>query len=139
MTVATAESLTGGRVCAALAAIPGASAVLRGGVVAYATEVKVRVLGVPDEVVEEHGVVSAPCAEAMARGVRLLCGSDIGGRNPGNVTCGGRLSRLIRRRMWGSGPGHCRSGRSRRPLLSSVCKFSGSRHGCSWQGVGSRE
>lgn len=76
-TVATAESLTGGQVIATLTAVPGASAVCRGGVVAYATEVKVAVLGVPPQVVEAHGVVSAECAAAMARGARQLLASDL--------------------------------------------------------------
>ncbi len=77
-TLATAESLTGGRLAAALTAIPGASDVFRGGVVAYATEVKVAVLGVPEDVVASVGVVSAQCAEAMARGVRSLTGATYG-------------------------------------------------------------
>ncbi|MGA8847819.1 MAG: CinA family protein [Nocardioides sp.] len=77
-TVSTAESLTGGRVAARLTSVPGASAVYRGGVVAYATDVKVSVLGVPEAVVAEHGVVSVACARAMARGVRALTGSTYG-------------------------------------------------------------
>jgi PncC family amidohydrolase len=74
-TVATAESLTGGRLAAALTSVPGASACMVGGVVAYATAVKVAVLGVPSDVVAEHGVVSGQCAAAMARGVRDLLGT----------------------------------------------------------------
>jgi PncC family amidohydrolase len=58
--------------------IPGSSEVYRGGVVAYATEVKVAALDVPDAVVERHGVVSAECALAMARGVRRLTGATYG-------------------------------------------------------------
>lgn len=77
-TLATAESLTGGRLAAALTAVPGASASYRGGVVAYASEVKVQVLGVPEDVVARFGVVSAECAAAMARGVRLLTGATYG-------------------------------------------------------------
>ena len=71
-TVATAESLTGGRLGMLLTETPGSSATFIGGVVAYATEVKISLLGVPEQVVEEHGVVSAECAVAMARGVREL-------------------------------------------------------------------
>lgn len=74
-TVATAESLTGGRLAVALTEAPGASATFVGGVVSYATSVKQEVLGVPDDVVERHGVVSAECAEAMASGVRRLLGT----------------------------------------------------------------
>jgi nicotinamide-nucleotide amidase len=73
--VATAESLTGGRLAALLTSVPGASATYVGGVVTYATELKVSLLGVPDALVAEHGVVSAPCARAMARGVRALTGA----------------------------------------------------------------
>lgn len=74
-TVATAESLTGGRLAARLTSVPGASATYRGGVVSYATEVKVSVLGVPPDLVERYGAVSAQCAEAMAEGVRRLTGA----------------------------------------------------------------
>lgn len=74
-TVATAESLTGGLVGVTITAVPGASAVYVGGVVSYATEVKQSLLDVPDEIVAEHGVVSAECAAAMAEGVRRLLGS----------------------------------------------------------------
>ncbi|UAL31212.1 CinA family protein [Nocardioides rotundus] len=71
-TLAAAESITGGRVAAAVTAVPGSSAVLAGAVVSYATRVKVDVLGVPAEVVERDGVVSEACARAMAEGVRRL-------------------------------------------------------------------
>jgi len=69
-TLATAESLTGGLLSARLTDVPGASRSFVGGVVSYATRVKVSVLGVPPGVVEEHGVVSEECALAMAHGVR---------------------------------------------------------------------
>lgn len=61
-----------------MTAVPGASEVFRGGVVAYATQVKIDVLGVPESVVASVGVVSAECAFAMARGVRLLTGATYG-------------------------------------------------------------
>lgn len=73
--LAVAESLTGGRLAAAVTGIPGASAVFLGGVVSYATEVKTSVLGVGADVVTRHGVVSGECAEQMAAGVRRLLGS----------------------------------------------------------------
>lgn len=73
-TVGTAESLTGGLVAAALTDVPGASAVVRGGVVAYATDVKRHVLGVPEELLRRCGAVSPACAGAMAEGVRRLLG-----------------------------------------------------------------
>ena len=69
-TLATAESLTGGMLSALLTGVPGASRSFVGGVVSYATRVKVSALGVPEDVVEEHGVVSRECAAAMAQGVR---------------------------------------------------------------------
>jgi nicotinamide-nucleotide amidase len=75
-TVSCAESVTGGAVADALTASPGASESFVGGVVSYATAVKTGLLGVPVKVVEQHGVVSAPCAEAMAGGVRDLMGTD---------------------------------------------------------------
>jgi nicotinamide-nucleotide amidase len=74
-TLATAESLTGGRVAAALTAVPGSSASFLGGVVAYSTTVKEAALGVPQGLVERHGVVSAECARAMAAGARALTGA----------------------------------------------------------------
>ncbi|MGL5808818.1 MAG: CinA family protein [Nocardioides sp.] len=74
-TLATAESLTGGRLAASLTAVPGASAVYRGGFVTYATELKMSLLGVPAELVDRHGVVSAECAEWMATGAIRVAGS----------------------------------------------------------------
>ena len=74
-TVATAESLTGGQLAVLLTTAPGASRSYLGGVVSYATEVKTEVLGVPTSLVEEHGVVSAACARAMAEGARRLIGA----------------------------------------------------------------
>lgn len=69
-TVACAESLTGGLLAARLADVPGASRSLVGGVVSYATRIKVSLLEVPEAVVARHGVVSGECAAAMAQGVR---------------------------------------------------------------------
>lgn len=74
--LATAESLTGGRLGDVLSAAPGASDTYLGGVVSYATEVKQSVLGVSEQTVEAHGVVSAECAAEMAGGVRRLLGAD---------------------------------------------------------------
>lgn len=73
--VATAESLTGGRLAARLTEVPGSSVVYAGGVVSYQTHIKVEVLGVPQDVVETYGVVSAECARAMADGARRLLGT----------------------------------------------------------------
>jgi PncC family amidohydrolase len=77
-TVATAESLTGGRLAAALTAVPGASRSYVGGVVAYATSVKEGLLGVPAALVAEHGVISSECALAMARGAAAVTGATWG-------------------------------------------------------------
>ena len=76
LTVASAESLTGGALGDLLSSTPGASATYRGGVVSYATDVKQRLLGVTDETVAMYGVVSAECATQMAVGVRDLMGAD---------------------------------------------------------------
>ena len=75
-TVATAESLTGGGVGRLLSSVAGSSATYRGGVVSYATDVKVSLLGVTEELVADQGVVSAACAEQMAVGARELMRSD---------------------------------------------------------------
>ncbi len=76
-TLITAESLTGGGIGAALTAVPGASAVYKGGVISYCNEVKHEILGVPQEVLAEKGAVSADTARAMARGARSLLKADI--------------------------------------------------------------
>ncbi|HMP01794.1 MAG TPA: competence/damage-inducible protein A, partial [Gemmatales bacterium] len=76
-TLAVAESLTGGLITALLTRVPGISASLQGGVVAYANEAKTRLLGVPETLLAEHGAVSAPVAEAMAQGVRDRFGADL--------------------------------------------------------------
>ncbi len=75
-TLAVAESCTGGGLGAALAAVPGASDVLMGGVIAYANSVKQGLLGVPAVLLDTHGAVSDPVASAMAEGVRRSTGAD---------------------------------------------------------------
>ncbi|WP_144754630.1 CinA family protein [Curtobacterium pusillum] len=75
-TVAVAESLTGGLVVATLVGVPGASAVVRGGVVAYATPVKHTVLGVSDTLLASNGAVDPEVAQQMASGVRTALAVD---------------------------------------------------------------
>lgn len=77
LSLAVAESCTGGLVASRLTAVPGASDVFAGGVVAYGNEVKVGALGVPLGLIEAHGAVSAEVASAMAHGVRGRLGSDV--------------------------------------------------------------
>ena len=69
-TAATAESLTGGLVCSTLVSVAGASDVLLGGVVAYAADAKVELLGVDPELIEDHGTVNADVAAQMAFGAQ---------------------------------------------------------------------
>lgn len=76
-TVAVAESLTGGMIMQCLTRVPGISASLLGGVVAYANQAKIDLLGVAPALLEQHGAVSAPVAEAMAVGVRERFGADL--------------------------------------------------------------
>lgn len=75
--VATAESCTGGLLGGILTAVPGSSAWYVGGVVAYANEVKVRELGVPEAVLEQYGAVSRETAVAMADGIRRRWAVDV--------------------------------------------------------------
>lgn len=76
-TIATAESITCGLTARQLARVPGVSAWLKGGVVSYTNEIKMKLLGVPTELLEKVGAVSAPVAEAMAQGARKLLGTDL--------------------------------------------------------------
>ena len=76
-TVGTCESLTGGMICAALVDVPGASKVVRGGLITYQTDVKTLLAGVDAALIERCGVVSGEVARAMAEGARQRLGVDI--------------------------------------------------------------
>lgn len=78
LSLATAESCTGGAIAQRLTALPGVSAVYRGGVVSYWTSVKADVLGVPQVTLDEYSAVSEPTARAMAEGVCRITGAEIG-------------------------------------------------------------
>ncbi|MDO1511803.1 competence/damage-inducible protein A [Maribacter confluentis] len=85
LTLSTAESFTGGKIASTLTSIPGASKYFKGSVVSYATETKVNVLSVPQELVDAHSVVSAQVAGAMAKGVRKLMKTDFAIATTGNA------------------------------------------------------
>jgi PncC family amidohydrolase len=89
LTLAVAEGDTGGLLLESLTAIPGSSAVVLGGVVAYHDALKRQVLGVPPEVLRRAGAVSAETVEAMASGVRALAGADVGLATTGIAGPGG--------------------------------------------------
>ncbi|WP_200175077.1 CinA family protein [Tomitella cavernea] len=117
-TVATAESLTAGLAAATIAGVPGASLVLRGGLIVYATELKARLAAVPRSMLDEHGPVSPEAGRALAVGARKRCGADWGigltgvagpaeqdGHPAGTVflgLAGGHSSKVVRLRLHGT-------------------------------------
>lgn len=76
-TLATAESCTGGGIGAALTAVPGSSAVYKGGIISYCNQIKHSLLGVPEEMLVQFGAVSIPVARAMAQGARAALKADV--------------------------------------------------------------
>lgn len=118
--IATAESLTGGLISASLTAVPGSSASVLGGIVSYDANVKINQLGVPADVVQNYGVVSKPCAEAMAEGVRTLLGADISVAVTGIAGPGGEEPGKPVGTVWLA----CASARNTTALC---CHFSGNR------------
>ena len=76
-TLATAESLTGGGIGAVLTAVPGSSAVYKGGIISYTNEIKMNILGVSAALLESEGAVSAPVAAEMAAGARKILNTDV--------------------------------------------------------------
>ena len=84
-TLAVAESCTGGKIAEQITAIPGASGYFKGAVVAYATQSKIDILGVDENMIEQHSVVSEEVAKAMALGVQKIYKSDYGIATTGNA------------------------------------------------------
>lgn len=78
LTVATAESLTGGLLAAALTSVPGSSAVVRGGLIVYATDLKRALAGVDAGLLDQRGPIDPDVAVALAEGARRRCAADIG-------------------------------------------------------------
>jgi nicotinamide-nucleotide amidase len=85
MTLATAESFTGGSIAEHITAVPGASNYFKGSMVCYATAVKVNVLGVPQELIDKYSVVSEEVAIAMANNVKSKLGTDFAIATTGNA------------------------------------------------------
>ena len=88
-TLVTAESLTGGGIGAALTAVPGASAVYKGGIISYCDEVKHQILGVNGDTLNRFGAVSSQTALEMAKGVRVLLKADVAASVTGLAGPGG--------------------------------------------------
>jgi nicotinamide-nucleotide amidase len=88
-TIAVAESCTGGLITSRLTDIPGISHNLLFSVIAYSNESKTKLLGIPPYILKKHGAVSAATARAMASGIRILSGSDIGMSTTGIAGPGG--------------------------------------------------
>lgn len=89
LSLATAESCTGGGVGALLTAVPGSSRTYRGGIISYTNGVKQKLLGVPGEMLRELGAVSGPVAEAMARGARRALEAEVAVATTGLAGPGG--------------------------------------------------
>lgn len=93
VTVATAESLTGGNVSARITKLSGSSAYFLGGIVAYSNEAKASLLGVSQETLARRGAVSAECAREMAEGARRAFGADVAVATTGIAGPGGATER----------------------------------------------
>ncbi len=85
LTLATAESFTGGKIAEQITTVPGASNYFKGSIVSYATEIKINTLGVPKDLIDAHSVVSEEVAKAMAIGVKKMMNSDFAIATTGNA------------------------------------------------------
>ncbi|THV57759.1 competence/damage-inducible protein A [Flagellimonas alvinocaridis] len=85
LTLATAESFTGGRIAEGITSIPGASQYFKGSVVSYATETKIKLLGVPEELIQQYSVVSEEVAVAMAKNAKTILNTDFAIATTGNA------------------------------------------------------
>lgn len=93
LSIATAESCTGGSVAASLTSIAGSSDYVMGGIVSYSNAAKANLLGVSQEILETRGAVSPECARAMATGARLALGADFAVSTTGIAGPGGGTAR----------------------------------------------
>jgi PncC family amidohydrolase len=93
MSVATAESCTGGNVAAALTSLAGSSDYVMGGIVSYSNSAKAKLLGVPQEILDTRGAVSPECARAMAEGARRAFETDVAVSTTGIAGPGGGTAR----------------------------------------------
>ncbi len=84
-TLSTAESCTGGKIAEMLTSVSGSSQYFKGGVVSYATEVKINVLGIPESLIKEHSVVSAAVVSAMALSIKKMMNTDYAIATTGNA------------------------------------------------------
>jgi nicotinamide-nucleotide amidase len=108
-TIAVAESCTGGMVLERLTAVPGSSAYVAGGLVAYSNELKTQLLGVDPALIAAHGAVSEPVAAAMAEGMRARAGADVavsitGIAGPGGGTAAKPVGTVVIAVLAGEGP-----------------------------------
>lgn len=127
-TLATAESLTGGGIGAELTSVSGASAVFKGGIISYCNEIKHALLGVPSDMLETHGAVSAPVAKAMAEGARRVLATDVavsatGLAGPGGDEYGNPVGTVFL--------GYCDGSKT----MAQECHFSGDRDSVRRQAV----
>lgn len=120
LSLATAESCTGGGVGQALTAVPGSSRVYRGGIISYTNEVKSGLLHVPETLLRDLGAVSGPVAEAMARGAQAALSADVAVSTTGLAGPGGDVFGNPVGTVWiaCAGPGG---------VESVLCRFQGNR------------